>query len=504
LPEAPPLDRAALVGRKGDASAGFDATARKVAGEWRSRFGELDIRLPDMSLVDTLRAQGAYMLINQTGHAMQPGPRNYNRSFIRDGAATAAALVRMGQAEVAREYLRWYTDHAVHPNGMVSPILNEDGSVNRGFGSDIEYDSQGEYIQLVADIARLDGGPESVRDYLPAVKRAMKFLQELRERTMVPGYMASQPAPERFHGILAPSISHEGYSSPTHSYWDDYFGIKGWDDGAWLAEALGDAETAKWAREQGAALRKSVAASIRATIAWKGADFIPASADTGDGDPTSVSIALDPTGAQDVLPGRELKTTFDRYLADVRARDAPGALYAYTPYELRNMLTYVHLERPGDANELLQRFLAQRRPPEWLMWPEVVHSRERHPGYIGDMPHTWIGSEYVRAIVGMLLREERDTLVLLPGVTASWLQGEGIRVGALPTAFGTMRLQASGDASTLRLSLGGIRGGTPVQVKWPSRTRPTSVRIDGATVDAFDADGVRVDKPFRTLEAKWR
>ena len=504
LPEAPPLDRAALVGRNGNASAGFDTAARKVAEEWRSRFGELDIRLPDMSLVDTLRAQGAYMLINQTGHAMQPGPRNYNRSFIRDGSATAAALVRMGQAGVAREYLRWYTEHAVHPNGMVSPILNEDGSVNRGFGSDIEYDSQGQYIQLVADIARLDGGPESVRDYLPAVKRAMKFLQELRERTMVPGYMASQPASERFRGILAPSISHEGYSSPTHSYWDDYFGIKGWDDGAWLAEELGDAETAKWAREQGAALRKSMADSIRATIAWKGADFIPASADTGDGDPTSVSIALDPTGAQDVLPQRELKTTFDRYLAEVRARDTPGALYAYTPYELRNMLTYVHLERPADANELLQRFLAQRRPREWLMWPEVVHSRERHPGYIGDMPHTWIGSEYVRAIFGMLMREEGDTLVLLPGVTASWLQGEGVRVGALPTAFGTMRLQASGDASALKVSLAGIRSGTAVHLKWPSRTQPASVHIDGKAVTAFDEDGIRMSTPFRTLEAEWK
>ena len=76
-----------------------------------------------------LRAQVAYMLINQTGPAMQPGPRNYNRSFIRDGSATAAVLLRMGQAKVARDYLSWYADHAVHENGLVSPILNEDGSV---------------------------------------------------------------------------------------------------------------------------------------------------------------------------------------------------------------------------------------------------------------------------------------------------------------------------------------------------------------------------------------
>ncbi|MFH7617739.1 hypothetical protein, partial [Pseudomonas syringae group genomosp. 7] len=79
------------------------------------------------SLVDMLRAQAAYMLINQTGPAMQPGPRNYNRSFIRDGMATSAVLLRMGEARVARDYLAWYSEHGVHANGLVSPILNDDG-----------------------------------------------------------------------------------------------------------------------------------------------------------------------------------------------------------------------------------------------------------------------------------------------------------------------------------------------------------------------------------------
>ncbi len=85
--------------------------------------------------------------------------------------ATSAVLLRMGEARVARDYLAWYSEHGVHANGLVSPILNDDGSVNTGFGSDIEYDSQGQYVTLVADVARLDGGPESVRAYLPRVKR---------------------------------------------------------------------------------------------------------------------------------------------------------------------------------------------------------------------------------------------------------------------------------------------------------------------------------------------
>lgn len=504
LPPAKPVDRAALVGNGEDAGTSFDALAEKVADEWRARFAKIDLSLPDASLVDRLHAQGAYMLINQSGHAMQPGPRNYNRSFIRDGAATASILVRMGQAKVARDYLRWYSDHALNPNGMISPILNEDGSINRGFGSDIEYDSQGQCIMLVADIARLDGGPQTVREYLPAVKQAMRFMQELRERTMVPGYMASEGSPERFHGIIAPSISHEGYSSPTHSYWDDYFSIKGWHDGAWLAESLGDEETAKWAREQGAALRDSVRKSIAATVAWKGSDVIPASADLGDTDPTSVSIALDPTGAQDVLPPDVLKNTFDRYLADVRARKKPGSLWAYTPYELRNVLTYVHLDRPVDADEILRDFIADQRPREWLMWPEVVHSRVRHPGYIGDMPHTWIGAEHARTIFGMLLQEGDGTLSLLPGTPPSWLAGDGIDVEKLPTAFGALTMTARMQGNTLRMTLGnGLRDGSKLKIAWPSRTRPRTVIVDGRETKKFDAGGIALARPFSTLEARW-
>lgn len=501
LPDAPPLDLSSL---PRGADAAFDALAAQASADWQARLGQVGLRLPDPSLVDMLRAQAAYMLINQTGPAMQPGPRNYNRSFIRDGMATSAVLLRMGEAKVARDYLAWYSEHGVHANGLVSPILNDDGSVNTGFGSDIEYDSQGQYVALVADVARLDGGPESVRAYLPKVKAALRFLQQLRERTLVAGYMADQPSPERFAGILAPSISHEGYPSPTHSYWDDYWGLKGWHDGAWLADALGDHETAVWARQQYKALYDALHASIRATMAWKGIDFIPSSADLGDGDPTGVSIALDPTGAQSVLPADALRTTFARYLEDVRKRKQPGALYAYTPYEIRNVLSYVHLGQPEAADELLQGLLHDRRPLEWQVLAEVVHSRLRFPRYLGDMPHTWIGAEYGRTLFGMLMREDDDALSLLPGTPPSWVAGDGLAVERLPTAYGTLQMQARQRDGTLVVTLGdGLRNGTTVKVWWPERTIPKSVRVDGRPVADFDAEGVRLAKPFRTLEARW-
>jgi hypothetical protein len=392
----------------------------------------------------------------------------------------------------------------VHDNGLVSPILNDDGSVNKGFGSDLEYDSQGQYVAFVADVARLDGGPQTVREYLPKVKLALKFLQQLRERTLAPGYLADREAPERFRGIIAPSISHEGYSTPTHSYWDDFYALKGWHDGAWLAAALGNAEMDTWARSQYAVLRESVAASIRATMAWRSADWIPASADTGDGDPTSVSIGLDPCAQQDLLPAAALAHTFDVYIDDVRKRSVPGSLWAYTPYEIRNILTYVHLNRPEVAHELLDTFMRYRRPLPWQVLAEVVHSRLRHPIYMGDMPHTWIGTEYVRALLGMLMHEADDHLALLPGTPAAWLERDGASLTDLRTQYGRLTMTARQEGSQLRIELGpGLLPTIPVYVNWPSRERPKSVVVDGEARSEATEQGIRLEKPFNELVAQW-
>jgi hypothetical protein len=482
----------------------FDRLATLTAQQWHVRLGRVDIALPDESVVETLRAQVAYMLVNARGPAMEAGPRNYNRSFIRDGSATAAILLRMGIPGPAREYLRWYADHGVRDSGMISPILNDDGSVNGGVGSELEYDSQGEFVSLVADVARLDGGAASVREYLPSVRGALKFLQTLRERTLVPGYQAASDAPQRFRGILAPSISHEGYPSPTHSYWDDYWALKGWHDGAWLARQWRVSDMATWAADQGTALRDSMATSIRATMDWKHIDYVPASADFGDPDPSSVSIALDPCGQQELLPDTALHTTFMRYLDDVRKRGLPGARYVYSPYEFRNVLTFVHLDEPLLAQELLNRLRADRRPFGWQVFAEVVRSPMRSVFYLGDMPHTWVGAEYLRAVIGMLIHEGDGRLDLLPGVPPDWVTGKGLSIDRLPTAFGELSMSAQQDESTLRIQLAPtLNPSTEVAVSWPTRKRPKSVTVDGKARGDFGEKGMRLQKPFRELVSRW-
>ena len=124
--------------------------------------------------------------------------------------------------------------------------------------------------------------------------------------------------------------------------------------------------------------------------------------------------------------------------------------------------------------------------------------------YLGDMPHTWVGAEYVRAVIGMLMHEEDGRLDLLPGAPPDWVTGKGLSIEHLPTAFGELSMSAQQDESTLRIVLAPtLNSSTEVGVSWPTRQRPKSVTVDGKDRGDFGEEGMRLHKPFRELVARW-
>ena len=131
---------------------------------------------------DTVEAQTALILVNSTPFAFKPGPRNYDRTWIRDGSAQALALLWAGLIEEAKRYVVWYSKR-IYENGMVPPILNVDGTVNRGYGSDIEFDAQGEFVGIAADVYRISRDRAFLDAIFEPVVRATKFIEELCART---------------------------------------------------------------------------------------------------------------------------------------------------------------------------------------------------------------------------------------------------------------------------------------------------------------------------------
>jgi hypothetical protein len=227
-----------------------------------------------------------------------------------------------------------------------------------------------------------------------------------------------------------------------HSYWDDFFALRGFKDAAFLAAVLGRPERAALEHDRDE-FQADLAASVRASMAATGIDYVPGCADLGDFDATSTSIALSPADAAAVLPPGALAKTFEKYWDNfTKRRDGREPWEAFTPYEWRNVGAMVRLGWRDRAVEAAQWLMGYRRPPGFQHWAEVVWHDERAPHFIGDMPHTWVGTDFVRSILDMLAyeRESDSTLVVAAGVPRAWLAGKGVVVKGLHTRWGPIDL----------------------------------------------------------------
>lgn len=426
----------------------------ETARGWKEKLGGLTLVLPETArpLADTLRSNLAYILINRDGPAIQPGSRSYERSWIRDGALTSAALLRLGREREVREFLEWYAPYQ-YGNGKVPCCVD-----SRGADPVPEHDSHGELIYAIAEYYRFTRDEAFLRKLWPHVEKAVAYLDTLRKARRTAEYRA--PGKLRFFGLLPESISHEGYSAkPVHSYWDDFFASKGLEDASFLAAALGKRDLA----ERYTAIREEFSedlhASIRRVIAESRTAYLPASADLADFDPTSTSIALSPGGAMTLLPEKELRSTFERYWEESERRIQGAKDWeVYTPYEIRNVGTFVRLGWKKRAQALLDFFMADRRPAGWNHWAEVVGREPRAPRFIGDMPHTWVGSDFIRSFLDMLafVREKDEALVLAAGVPEEWVRSEGgVSVKGLRTEYGTLRYSLAAEGRGVRLRVSG-------------------------------------------------
>ncbi|MCU6499403.1 discoidin domain-containing protein [Rugamonas sp. A1-17] len=451
----------------------------RVAGEWRARLNQVTLRMPPAGqhMADTLRSSLAHILMTREGAALQPGTRSYRRSWIRDGAMMSEALLRLGQPEIAADYLRWY-----------APFQFDSGKVpccvdRRGADPVPENDSHGQLIFLAAELYRYTQDKAALAAAWPRMDAAARYMESLRQSERTD---ANRTAERRsLFGLMPASISHEGYSEkPMHSYWDDFWALRGYKDAADMAAILGDGAAAKRLSAQRDEFRRDLYASLAASTAAHKVGYMPGAAELGDFDPTSSTIALTPGGEQQQLPPVMLQATYEKYWDFFRARrDGGKAWEDYTPYELRNVSAFIRLGWRERAAELLDYFYADQRPAAWNQWAEVVGRDARQPRFLGDMPHGWISSDYIRAALDSFAyeRESDHALLLGEGIPNAWLQGEGIGLHGLRTPYGPLSYTLAAQGGRLTLRIEAMQRVPPggVIYHWPWAGTPGAVRLNG-------------------------
>ena len=472
LPGAPQIAAGAAL-----TPAWFAEQHTQTANEWRRRLNLVTLRVPEAQarIANTVRSALAHILIERDGPALQPGPRSYRRTWIRDGALMSSALLRLGHEDVVKEFLRWYAPRQFD-SGKVPCCVDA-----RGADPVAENDSHGELIYLAAEVQRYTHDRALLEELWPRIAAAVSYMRTLRESERT----AQNEAPERreLFGLLPASISHEGYSDkPMHSYWDDFWALRGYKDAREIATALGNTEAARRLSAERDEFRSDLYASLRASVVKHQIHFVPGSAELGDFDATSTTVALSPGGEQERLPPALLQATFERYWQEFTdRRDGKKPWDAYTPYELRIVGTFVRLGWRARGQQLLDYFLNDRRPAEWNQWAEVVGRDARQPRFIGDMPHGWVASDFIRSTLDLFAysRESDRALVIAAGLPRAWFQGEGSAIDDLRTEYGKLSftLVERGGRVVLKVAPG-LRippGGIVFSAPWDSTPRRTLI-----------------------------
>ena len=425
----------------------FEQKLAETAAAWKKLLDKLVIDIPEPRLIQTLKSNLGYVLINRDAPWFKPGSRNYNHSWMRDGALTGVATLRMGRPDLVKAFIENFSQFVNH-DGWVPYIILENGqpigyNPNMEGGEGHEFDSQGEFVFIVRQYFDFTADEALVQSVYPAVVRALQYGREIRKRRMTDQYRDTV-----YWGILPPSNSHEGYYPAKHSYWDDFWMLRGLKDGAYLAETLGHPEDVEWMREEEKHLRECLLKSIMAVIRRDNIPYIPGCAELGDEDPTSTSIAIMACDETDHLPQPYLKQTFDRYQDRISKRHA-GTADTFTPYEVRNADVFVRLGQRERALAMFRHFMKDSmRPHNWNHMAEVIHATPRAPSYIGDMPHTWVGSDYINAVRSIFSYVHEDAIVLAAGVDPAWLES-GVRVEHLPTQYGEVAYSMKRDGKSV-------------------------------------------------------
>jgi hypothetical protein len=473
----------------------FDAT---VAG-WNRTLDRVAIELPGEGrrLVDTLKSTLGYILINADGPALQPGPRAYKRSWIRDGALIAAALLRMAHPEEVRAFIEWY-----------APYQFEDGAIpccvdERGADLAVEHDSHGQWIYLLVEYYRFTRDVGLVTEMWPSIVRAVDYIEQLRQKRRTAEY--EQPGKRMYYGLVPESISHEGYiQNPVHSYWDGLFVLLGLKDATRIATILGEHDRAAEFARMRDEFRSDLYASIARSMERHAIAYIPGAAELGDFDFTSTAIGVDPVGELRHLPERAFAATFEEYYRYFNARNADQTnnpqFERYTPYEFRIVGPLIRMGLKEQAHELLAFLLAGQRPAGWNSWAEVVWRNPRMPGFIGDMPHTWVGGEYIRSVRTLFAyeREGDQALVVGAGLLPEWVLDEaGVRVRRLPTHYGTLNysVRPAGKAE-LAVEMSGDVDLPPGRIVLPSPLEEPllGVTVNGREIETFSEREAVIDQ----------
>lgn len=128
----------------------------------------------------------------------------------------------------------------------------------------------------------------------------------------------------------------------------------------------------------------------------------------------------------------------------------------------------------------------------------MVWNDYRTPRFIGDMPHTWVGSDFINAIRSMFVYENEynETLVLAAALYQDWIDAPtGMSIEKLPTYYGDISYSVKKEKNRYTFSIYGdvnLPENGIIIKNFNGSNLPSSVNINGAESSEFSKNEIAV------------
>ncbi|MBC7126279.1 MAG: hypothetical protein H5T24_11655 [Bacteroidales bacterium] len=130
----------------------------------------------------------------------------------------------------------------------------------------------------------------------------------------------------------------------------------------------------------------------------------------------------------------------------------------------------------------------------------MVWNDYRTPAYIGDMPHTWVGSDFINAFRNIFVYEDIDhnTLCIGSALKQDWIDSpQGISVQNLPTYYGFLSYSITKGNDHYTIKIGGnIRvpaNGICIR-NFNGSKLPKGVVMNGTKLITYNVNEIRVNE----------
>jgi hypothetical protein len=471
----------------------FDQRQEETAACWRKRLGRaVEIRVPEKRVVDAYRAWLAYLFTNvdKEGDLYLPHDGSGFYELVWGIAAIQAcrAFDMYGYSEEAGKYL-----------DSICTLVRPDGELKTCFG----LSDSGTLLVALEDHYRYSRDKDWLVRAAGTIVRMCNWAIARRTREkqgQTPG------APN--YGLIKYQPSGD-YPEPDYSFLSDTSLCVGLEAAARVLRVVGrEKDAVRIAREAGA-YRQDIDAAMRRSVFEHQGDrllpILPASRGwlikAGYGSTGYYSLFASMVLDNEYLPAGDVHGTL---LVD--ALEKRGGLYAgqCTFFNLIDHgFTYGYwlemLKRGQPKKAILGLYGAMAYGMSRSTYSGVECTDIRTGSNAATLPHLRSGTQQLRLLRMMLVREEGDRLLLAQAAPQHWLKpGERLAVRRAPTFFGPVSytIESAAEQKRITVRLEPPRRNPPREiqlfVRHPAGKPIRRLSIDGKPVDGFDSGSVHL------------